>query len=673
MNGNTYFFNKLDESLKSYSETRKEKINIVEITEIHEEIDQNLTNKDYHSLMDNLIKIENRYPGLKTDELKNYIKMKNAKVLNKSNIKVNEKSEGIIMGFLDEMQPNEKKIFVYPEPISYSECKQYMRFAIKNFYETTNEKVFDNRFIYPFFISENINLKGNIILKRSMNPEIITLISNFIDNEDKIQTQFFGEKIKAHSTQYDHPFYVYTFESDTRGSYIVLTKKDIMPQHCEIRGMLLNVTDMMKIGANSLINTNQNVIIATEIKEDIQKISEKEFYEITKDWDHESMCKILLNEIRHPMKFEKLLFAWLFSCKINDYPLHLFWIAKPGTGKSYILDAIIGEVFKETQGVADGSNVPFKFFIPSYGNVVPEPGYIVRCNRLAGIDELFRSLNRGATNEQLGYLTSLLEHKIRPIGSGKHNSFIPIKATARVMFASNPMPGKESIGQLFHTIDKAVMSRCLLYIQTKYHVDFIRSRRIYIMGKKQHEAMPKYDPNFIEVTDYLQSFMVEIPMEEVQKIFNKYREYVPQDILDSYDARYVHHLACLIDGISKYNSLVEKREKIMFKEKDLVDAEEIFSMCINSWLEDAEDPSKLEYSSRIDHLPLPAVRLYEYIKQNKGISLYEAGNALQMNPYSWINVLKEWLLIKEVEEEKDGKKVKRYYLTSDIDEICMHK
>lgn len=651
--GNIYFFNRLDENLKEYSSRSGKKIEQSEHVELHTKLEKLLVGKDYDAIKEYLKETEKKYESIDFSDLFDYINVKSSSIMveeNKRNIK---HRDGFIHGFLSEMRSNYKEIRVINGSMSYGECKSYIRYAIELFYNQSTDKIFENKIIYPFFVSENFKLTGTVILKRSINPEIVTLIAVKPLPDGTLSINFFGDKMKFTADhQFKHYFHVYRFEGDDKKSYMLFSKDEIPTQHCEVKGMLVDIEDRMALGNDSKINTNLNTIFVTSCTPDIQTITPEKFSERTKDWDHEKIAEIILKELRHPVEFEKLLFAWLFSSKRNGYPMHLFWMAQPGTGKSYFLDSLI-KLFGEGE-VADGSNTPLKFFIPSFGGHHPEPGYIVRRNRIGAIDELLRALTRSHADvtDQLGYFTSLLEHKSRPIGSGKHAGSVPIKASCKMIFATNPKSGGDGVYNLVSGEDKAFFSRVLIYHQTKYHVQFIRARREVLMSMKEEDIVPKYNKEFLEIYDYLQSIQIELPAEEIQRVFEAIRLTVPQDMLDIFDARYDHHFFCLVDGISKYNSIIEKRGSLCYKPNDLVEAEDILRFCLESWSQDLElQPFQMTNKQR--HLPLPARQVYEFILKNAGVTAYKIRKETGIDAYKWIPLLKNWKLIRE-DITKDG-------------------
>lgn len=662
-------FKEMNEAIRIYNTKNPEKtINLADINIINQKVDVHVTNNNYKELLEFLNEIEETFPGILFGYLKEYVKMRSSNILAQKDKKEVIDSRGMIDGFIAMVSETKKQMIVLQETsISYNECKRLMLIAIRQYFEdhVSNKNINENAIIYPFLISENINVNGNLVMKRSTQMEMLPLISVTIDKESEdISVGFLGDKLKYTSNNsYSESFYIYTFVSDEKKTYYVLSKKDLQTQHCRIKGMEMDIQDVLKLGNNATANTTISLILATDIAPDINIISENEFLKYTNRWDHEKLAKEFFNELRHPLKFEKLLFAWMFSSKHSGYPLHLLWLGSPGTAKSWTLTALGEIIFNET--VIDMSQAAsIKALVPSYGSTNIEPGFLVRCTRIACIDEFFRVFKRNTNSDERGsgLLTTCLEGVKRGVASGKHG-MLEVKMNARAIMTANPYEDNNDLSACIQKFDLAMMSRLFIYVQTTAHEQFIKARRIALQGKKSEDIMPKYNPRLIELTDFLQQAeMQNLDIQRVYDIYNKYRKMISTTSLQKiYDGRYDHHLLCLLDGIVKYNSIVEGRRNFNVTDKDYEDAEKLFAFCLASW-----DTSLLEWKdvlngeNKLDHLPLACSDLYHFIKENPNCTMYQAANRLTANPHHWISVLTEWNLIKEESVSENGKSVKRY-------------
>jgi len=147
----------------------------------------------------------------------------------------------------------------------------------------------------------------------------------------------------------------------------------------------------------------------------------------------------------------------------------------------------------------------------------------------------------------------------------------------------------------------------------------------------------------------------------VARIHKKYYLIVPDKLKDVY-IRYNHHLACLVDGLSKLSWLIGDKEdfKIVTK-KDYGLAEEIYSTVISSWNMADEDMKKIPKNARVKHLKSSERKLYDVVSDYGGIThdelserfgnwkpIYERLTALELiynndnNYYAfWHNFVKE--------------------------------
>ncbi len=647
MSNNKFIFSGLNSAIKEYNAESENKISIERAIEVSGLLEKSIEIGDYKIVLSLLEALKRDYPKIYIDEEIEYAKIRSAAIMTQKENDAVKDRIGMIQGFIDMVKEEKKQTIVINEKLSYVECKKLMQKAIIQHYEINfdEEKIKENLMIYPFLISENIDVAGNIIIKRSSSMETITLISMCPQKDnDTVLVKFFGEKLFNNNFNYSESFYVYLFISDDKRTYYVFSREDLSTQHYRIKGMLMEISDNIKLGNNATATTSINVILVTSATPDIKQISQEEFMEYVNGFDHEILAKKFLGELRHTKKFEKLLFAWMFSSKYSGYPLHLLWIGSAGTAKSWTLTALGERVFNET--VIDCSTSPLKVLIPSYGQNNIEPGFLLRCTRIACVDEFFRAFKRGAKEEESGLLTTLLEGARRGIGSGKH-TMVEAKMNSRVLMSCNPQTNLANIGEMTMNLDKAFMSRMLMYNQTKNHVEFVQERRNAIQGIPKEELFPKYDPKLIQMVDYLQNNPVkDIPMDDVYTLYKSKRSMVPPEIAEYvYDSRYDHHLLCLLDGITKYNAICEGRNDFAVTKKDLADAEELFILCITSWDQSAVR-NNLNAENKLDLLPTPAIRLYNAIRDNPNQTLYEY-NKIVPNSYYWKGILIKWAMIKE--------------------------
>jgi hypothetical protein len=314
-------------------------------------------------------------------------------------------------------------------------------------------------------------------------------------------------------------------------------------------------------------------------------------------------------------------------------------------------------------------------FVPSFGQTAFEPGYMLRRSRVGGIDELFKKIQRG-NEDETGWFVSLLEHKKRLAGSGKHTS-TEVQATARFIFTTNPKYGLADIHEMFMKLDRAFLSRFVIYRQTKAHVAFVTKRKPITEIMSDEEKYPVYSPNLVNVTDFLQKKFIKLTLEQQEKleaIKERCRALVPAEMADNlYDPRVNHHLLCLLDGIVKYRWVVEKRPMFHVLNADFEETEALFSTCVSS-LFDFDNPEellKLTPQARINYLPLPALKLLDAVAANPGETEYRLTFITKEPCETALKTLLNLHLITAEQKEKDGLSIIVYRIHELKDELIL--
>ncbi|MFZ5985523.1 MAG: hypothetical protein ACOYWZ_00135 [Bacillota bacterium] len=658
-------------------ELAKNNLTAIEICDIEEKLtvllDEAKKTQEWAKVIIALAAIE-REKGISLSNVKDYFLVISAEVVSEEEKEtVVEGEELLVRAFLEKMNFGKKQMIKLDKQISYETCKKLMRKIMRMKYDEGNNIEKANDIVYPFVISENHESKGNVLFKKTPYPENITLISVRLTDDDIIP-KFIGElnfrEILQSPYFYAESFFLYQYETDGK-TKMLLSKNEIRSGRISLKGMEIYITDCIRTGTSASVPAKSSIIIATEITPELRVIqTEKECMDVIeeKQLDHEKLAQALLGNLRHPKKFEKLLLTWLFHYPVSGYPFHIFWIAEPGTGKSFALDSIIKYAMKEPQGVAAVDMSTMKSLVPSYGQTNFEMGYMLRCQRVGGIDELFKKM-KIEHEDATGWFPSILECKERIVGSGKHSGII-VKPTARFIIATNPKYKLGNIYEMHEKLDHAFLSRLLFYRQTRQHIQFVKENQPIIRSMSEKQWFPKGENWLIEITDYLHSYHLPCSF-PLQRIIEKYKALLPWEISEHiYEPRIDHHLACIIDGVAKYNSIIEKREKLCVTEKDMSDAEELLGMCIVSMLEnDEESVAKLSHADRIHFLSLSQLKLYDKIKAAPGLIVSELECELSEPVKQNLVVLEEFLLIKK--EENNGQM--HYYVTDIFDEIDKKK
>jgi len=416
------------------------------------------------------------------------------------------------------------------------------------------------------------------------------------------------------------------FQGDTKKEYLVLSKDEIDIGQCKISGMIVRMQDQIKIGEKTVFDSKRDIVFASKVEPAIIPFTLEKTKEIVSQLNHDSLAKMLLGELRHPLWFEKLLMAILF-CSLRGFdgwPIHFGILAERGTGKSSLLESI-NKVFDEPQELADGTTTTIKYLVPNFGGASPDEGYICKSFRVSIIDEFMRALKRNKTagnyaDNDADLITSILEHKERLAGSGKHDQKLKVRASSKVILASNPRKNVyDSIVGMTNVLDEAFMSRFLWYHQTPEHIKFIKDNenKVRCMEKSQ----PENNPVFVSLYDFLISFKVQIEPSRVESIFQEVNGNVPEALKGVWEGRGRHMIFALVDGVSKYNFCVQHRENPIVLDEDYEEALGFLLALVATWGGQGNiDITKIPIAKRKDYLIGKQAEIYEYICANPGIT-----------------------------------------------------
>lgn len=488
----------------------------------------------------------------------------------------------------------------------------------------------------PFIISNNCTLRGMISAQLFDIKKPIPLVTRvYVSNEDKELILFFGQKLPYKAKHLDRlvgDFYIYRMRQGQR-EYLIFSLEKIRIGYYTVKGMKIDVSDETKIGENARVPTDVQIIFAYETIPDIIKITETEIWKYASSKNLEDWLYLIRGEYRQTPEFEKLLMAWLFSgSNFKDFPLHLFIVGPPGTGKSFLLDCLNSQ-FKEELGVFAGTTSTSYGLIPSYGGAIFQEGYLCACRRLAMVDEfltaLFRHRSIADAEDATAKMTEILEHKSRVSISGKGKIFV--NPQSRAIMCMNPQNLLPTLMELSKQLNKAFLSRGLWYFQTAQHVEFIdRKKRETIDVRLK---LPEQDKTFVAIVDYLQAFnLIEGRGlgDAIVKIIDDNQQHVPSELIETfYKPRAVHHIGCLLDGMAKANSLLENRGKFEITEKDINETNELFSMIVQSW--SPKEPEKMPIVVRKYYLKEKDRQIYEWICQAVNPPLHDIANSFEMS------------------------------------------
>ena len=606
---------------------------LTDTTIIQQRVVEAFEKNDIPTLKNILVDIRGKWQGFNGAELDQYLQIvQGSKRLEniKTTVSIEDKYGVIAQAILNSIKTGEdKQIISLDAPLSFEEVKTLVRtllmnpnYVSLNFDDITTLK-------YPFIITNQKEIKGRIYSKIYEGKKEILLLE-FLKNKNEEMIHFFGEKAdtRAYTSRgrYQSPFYMYRFITENNEPYIVLSREELDLSHMTIRGMISEVRDNEKIGEIARIFTNIPVMFVHSAVPLIQKRTAEEILAITKTWTHDIMANNVFGGYRHPKNFEKLIFAWLFGGKVSGFPLHLAIVSQAGTGKSMMLDALSTQF---SQKVFEGGTM--KGLVPSFGGRIPEEGYLAKSQRISLIDEFFGILRKSGRTGGLesvdngtDMMNSLLEHKSRSPMSGRGDlAQITTKPQMKVLFTSNTKAYHklENMVEISANLNNAFLSRFLWLVQGEGHIEFIDAHKSDIQieeAKKKGNLYPQQNPKFIEVFDYLYSITLPIPKGVVDRIFKTYVNLIPEECAEIYRSRAKHHICCLIDGVSKYNSIVERRGEFKVEGTDVADAERLFAMCVLSWNTNINF-SRVPLTSREDFLTYEEGKVFRGIQMNGSI------------------------------------------------------
>jgi len=454
---------------------------------------------------------------------------------------------------------------------------------------------------FKLIINKNTELVGKITNKEFECIQRIGVIKEVIntkeeDAEPKIF--FFDEYVpRGHKIMdsYDVEFWVYKFKCEDR-DYLILTEEELELEEYTLTGSLIYLNDYADVGKYSKLNLKIPLLLVhSKKKRIIEYKNHQEFFEKIKELGldtenniHKAIFTYKKLYWKNPKEFEDLILAWLFAAKKKDYPLHMMVIGDAGSGKSTLIETL-HDKSGEIGAIFEGTTSTFKELIPSFKGMSPKVGYVIESNRFCFPDEFLRVLMRVDKDDRSGYLTflnTLLEHKRRRMGSG--NSGFVGKMTSKMFAVTNPVYGTSNIGSLVHKFQESItfLSRLLIFYQTREHNKFINEQKKEDYNMEKGIEIDTHD--FLSIYDYLNSFEAEYDPKVLTQIFNKFREYLMykgEDILikDMFDARYYHHLSCLLDGIIKKRCIIEKDDTFKVIEKDYNTLREFVKLIFSSW------------------------------------------------------------------------------------------
>ncbi len=544
--------------------------------------------------------------------------------------------------------------------------------------------------LVKFYISREQTLYGKIVAEvyeHSQEIPIARVIeSKKIDaetGEPKYKgIKLFGEKVTRNEVnvikEVDIPFYVYRFITESNNELILIS-----PTQCEIgdyivTGVQTQCDDYKMLTDSARLPTKLPFFFVQRIRNRIIKYKNHE--EFKTKLEELQVNKLNLFDfpftiskgnktwaLLQPNWYKWFIWSWLtHEAKgiFNNYPMHLMIIGPKMSGKSLLLNSLHSKS-KETRNIFSGASSTLKHLVPSFKYNPARLGYLAESNRFAFCDEFLRCLintrttKEGAEREEsVAIMNDLLEHQKREAGSGI--SRVNVNMTSRIIAVTNPVKGIKNVENLLNAFDESFMSRWLIYYQTEEHIQMVRKSRDSQL-KLYHYKLPVND--WISILDYLQTFSAEYSLSRVEEIHRSVPKILSENLNKHYDARHMHHIECLMDGIIKTRCLMEKDMSFTATEEDYKILKEVWLNVIRSWL----DPNQIKHidvKERIFYLPENCQWLYWKICEEKRPLNREQVEEIalkamsKMDYYEVLSILTEMKIL----IESDGR-VKPYYMS----------
>ena len=497
--------------------------------------------------------------------------------------------------------------------------------------------VYNQSKLLKFYISKEKTLYGKIVAEIYEHPQkipIATLCESKKTDDEGLATHkkifLFGEKING--TAYsklkvvDLPFCVYRFITENNQELILLTPKRVEIGDYIVTGVTTHCDDFKTLtdSSQTKLPTKLPFLFAQSCKNRIikfsnhgefrnrlsfLKISRSNLFDFPFTVKHKGKRHILLQ----PNWYKWLVWSWLCHNKkgmFNNYPLHLLIVGPKHSGKSLLLNCL-HEVSQESRDIFSGSSSTLKSLIPSFYSHPAKLGYLAESNRFSYCDEFLRCLIRtkttkdgSAREESVAMMNDLLEHQKREAGSGI--SKVKVNMTSRIIATTNPIRGMNSVSDLIEMMDESFMSRWLVLRQTEEQVKIVRD------CKDADLKILDFDlenNDWVSSLDYLHNFSAEYDIQKVEEVLHSCKNVLSETLAKHYDARHMHHIECVMDGLVKARCFMDKDMSFKAKQEDYDRLEKVWKTVIRSWV-DPQMIHNLPVDQRIFYLPEACQSLY---------------------------------------------------------------
>ncbi len=509
--------------------------------------------------------------------------------------------------------------------------------------------VFKRTGMVKFYVSKETTVYGKIIAEmyeRSQKIPIATLLQSKKENksgEPMHKTiSVFGQR--WNSQKYDVikevtiNFFVYRFLTDRGNDLVLLSTKQLEIGDYICTGVTVDCSDNKTISESASLPTRLPFMFAQSCVNRIIKFAGHEDFrnrllslEVTRKNLFNLPFTVRVGKkqhvLKHPAWYMDLIWSWLCHAPIglfNNYPLHLMIVGIRHSGKSLLINSLHARL-QETRKIFSGSSSTLKHLIPSFKYRPAQLGYLAESNRFAFLDEFLRCLlrgNRGAqelgVEEGVALMNDLLEHQKREAGSGVSRA--NINMTSRALATTNPVRGVKNMDGLLKTFDTSFLSRWLIYYQTEDHVRLVQESTDAELPL--HEYVME-DSDLISILDYLHSFKSEYSLDKLKKIKQSADSILSFTLKAHYDARHMHHLECLMDGVVKTRCLMTRDIVFKARAEDYDTVRRVWKNIVRSWVSNL-NLKDVDVSERVGYLPEDCQWLFNQVcKMKRPLSRFE--------------------------------------------------
>ena len=531
--------------------------------------------------------------------------------------------------------------------------------------------VYQETGLVKFYISKEQVVYGKVvaeIYEHAQKIPIATVIESKKIDKETGEPQYkgiklFGQKFTKNEfkviKEINLPFFVYRFITENNNEFILITLSQCEIGDYVITGVKTQCDDYKMLTDSARLPTKLPFFFAQRIQNRIIKFknheefkSRLEYLEINKENVFDYPFTISKGKrtwrLLHPNWYKWLIWAWLThegKGLFNNYPLHLIIIGPKMSGKSLLLNSLHAKS-KETRNIFSGSSSTLKHLVPSFKYNPARLGYLAESNRFSFCDEFLRCLINTRTTkegsqreESVAIMNDLLEHQKREAGSGV--SRVNVNMTARIIATTNPIREIKNVENLINAFDESFLSRWLIYYQGKDHVQLIRRSRDSDLKLFEFKLSVN---DWISILDYLQTFSAKYDVKKVEEIHQSVPKILSENLNKHYDARHMHHIECLMDGIIKTRCMLEKDMSFKAQDKDYKTLKEVWLNIIKSWL----DPSQIrgiEIGERIFYLPENCQYIYWKICEEKKSITKDQVEEIAMRAMSKLEYYEAWSIL----------------------------